>query len=90
MIDLGVKDTAAYRIIRQLIDHAWGQDIELNDSEVISLCKNFNTNGGTWKGIMNSDTECIQNLEKTIDSFISSRIASRSAIKIIGNLSGIV
>lgn len=85
MTDLGVKSTAAYRVIRQIVDHSWGSDEEFNSEEVILICKTFSDTGGTWIGIMAGDVSCIQKLEEVINSHIENRTVSRAASRIISS-----
>jgi len=83
MKDLDVKDTAAYRIIRQVVDHTWGSDEKLDDDEVVSLCRDFKDLGGTWRGIMDGDMGCVKALENAIDAHIRFRMLSRAASKLV-------
>jgi len=88
MKDLDVKDTAAYRVIRQVVDHTWGSDEDLDDKEIVSLCHDFKELGGTWKGIMDGDMECVKALEDAIDSHIRFRMLSKAASVLVGGRLG--
>lgn len=88
MKDLGVKDTAAYRVIRQVVDHTWGPDEKLDDEEIVSLCRDFRELGGTWRGIMDGDMRCVKALENAIDAHIRFRMLSKAASVLAGDGSG--
>lgn len=85
MKELGVKDTAAYRVIRQVVDHTWGSDEKLDDDEVVSLCRDFRELGGTWRGIMDGDMKCVKALEDAIDAHIRFRMLSKAASALVGD-----
>ena len=80
---LGVKDTAAHRIIRQVTDHTWGPDEKLDDTEVVRVCRSFRDLGGTWEALMAGDVDEIAKLEAAIDALVQGRnlrtMASRVA-----------
>lgn len=73
MDKLGVKDTAAYRIIRQITDHVWGSDVELSDRDVSLICASFYGKGGSWERLMAGDIGCIAKLEHSIDELVGTR-----------------
>jgi len=75
MDDLGLKDTIAWRIIRQVVDHTWG-DEEFDDEEFLELCVNFVKNGGSWQALMDGDMDSVKALENSIDSFMKERSKS--------------
>jgi hypothetical protein len=71
MDKIGIRDTTAYRIIRQIIDHTWGSDIELEDPEIINICQSFHRLGGSWEQLMNGDISNFTYLEQSIDTLIA-------------------
>ncbi len=67
---LGIQDTTAYRIIRQVTDHTWGSDTDLSDSEVRDICVSFYEGGGSWEDLMAGSMDCVAALERSIDSLV--------------------
>jgi hypothetical protein len=72
MKNLGLKDTAAWRIVRQVVDHTWG-DEELEDEAFLKICLLFVKNGGSWQNLMGGDMDSIKALEDSIDSFMKEK-----------------
>jgi len=79
MKELGVKDTAAFRVIRQVVDHTWSPDEEVSDEDVVSVCRDFHKRGGSWRGLLAGDVRDFQVLEETIESLLELRQLSRMA-----------
>lgn len=72
-MEAGVKDTVAYRIIRQVTDHTWGSEFDLSDEDVVFICRSFSASGGLWESLLGGDLKCVGVLEKCIDSLIAPR-----------------
>jgi hypothetical protein len=72
-MEFGVKDTAAYRIIRQITDHTWGSDVDYSDEDVVSLCRGFSRRGGSWESLMSGDMGSIVHLEAAIDDMVGAK-----------------
>lgn len=72
-MNAGVKDTAAYRIIRQITDHTWGSDVDYSDEDVVMLCRGFSRRGGSWEALMSGDMGSIVHLEAAIDDMVGVR-----------------
>jgi hypothetical protein len=68
---LGVKDTSAWRIVRQLINHSWGADQELDENEFLNICSNFYHNGGSWELLLDGDMSHVSILETCIEASIN-------------------
>lgn len=83
-MESGVKDTAAYRIVRQVTDHTWGSDAKLDDAEVLRILDGFQARGGSWERLMAGDMKCVKALEESIDSFMNIRNVIRAASVISG------
>lgn len=75
----GVKDTAAYRVTRQITDHTWGPDEQLSNKDFVKIYKSFCASGGSWERLMAGDMSCVAKLEESIDDFIDSRNSSKIA-----------
>jgi hypothetical protein len=81
--DSGIKDTTAYKIIRQITDHIWGSDEKYEDSDVVAICRIFTSRNGSWESLMGGsmkDTIC---LEESIEAFVKYRKTSSIASRLI-------
>lgn len=82
----GITDTAAYRVIRQVIDHVFDPDISVEEEDVIGICDIFRDLEGSWEQLMDGDSTEYQKLENAIESRlnckalakVARRLASRS------------
>ena len=72
-MDAGVKDTAAYRVIRQITDHTWGSETDLSDQDVVTLCRSFWSRGGSWEALFGGDMASVVHLEGAIDDLVGPR-----------------
>ncbi len=72
-MDAGVKDTAAYRIIRQITDHVWGSETDLDDDDVVGVCLSFWRRGGSWESLLSGDMRSFGHLEEAIDELVGPR-----------------
>ena len=86
MEDAGIKQTTAYRVIRQVIDHTWGSDEELDDSDIVTVCKNFRDQKGSWKNLLDGEVESFNKLEKALTVFFHNREIYKIAYKIAFDL----
>lgn len=68
----GIKDTTAYSIIREMIDHLFNTDKDLENEDVLWICKAFQESGGSWERIVRGSTGDMTVLEKIIDIFLQS------------------
>jgi hypothetical protein len=82
MEDLGPKDTAAHRVIRQMVDHTWGPDEKISDQDLVLICRSFRDRGGSWKGLMDGDISFVTMLEDAIDSLVNGRNLARMAVRL--------
>jgi hypothetical protein len=73
MESAGVKDTTAYKIVRQIADHIYGSDEKLSNSDFISIYHNFVESGGSWEGLINGDMGSVKILEDSLAAFIDER-----------------
>lgn len=73
MEDLGLQDTFAYRIIKQIMDHTWSDESKLSDTEVIYVYHRFSNGGGSWQKLMDGSIEEIKTLEDAIKDLLNVR-----------------
>lgn len=85
MDDAGVKDTTAYRISRQIMDHIYGEDEEMSDADFVGVYKDFHRRGGSWQALMGGDMRSVKVIEDSIEALVKSRglgaIAARVAAR---------
>ena len=48
----GIKDTTAYIITRQVMDHVYGDDEKLSSEDFVVIFKIYLGRGGSWEGLM--------------------------------------
>lgn len=77
-----IKDTAAWRITRQLVDHIFGHDTDLSDDEFIFIYRVFLKRGGSWKELMDGNILIIILLEKLLEDYFKVR-AMKEALKVV-------
>ena len=80
------KDTTAWRVIEQVLKHVWGPGEELDDDEVLLVCKLFQKAKGSWKKIVEGDYEHIEILEECINNVLLSRKMEKIAARVSGNV----
>lgn len=78
-------DTAAFKIVRQMLDHAWGSDEELEDGDLLSILDSFRASGGLWQGVISGSTADIQKLDDVIGSYVQARSMALIASRVAGN-----
>lgn len=82
MEDLSPKDTAAHKVIRQIVDHTWGSDEKISDRDVVLICHSFHKRGGSWERLMAGDASSVTLLEDSIDSLVNGRNLARMASRL--------
>ena len=85
-MNVGLKDTAAWHVIEQLLEHVWGSDEDLDDEETLVVCKLFHKSGGKWRGIMDGDPRHVEILEECINNMLQARKFKKIALRISGNV----
>jgi len=65
------KETTAYRVIRQLIDHSWGVDVDVSSGLLTDICKTFYRLGGSWERLVDGDPKCFRILDSAINSHLN-------------------
>jgi hypothetical protein len=85
-VSAGIRDTAAWHVIEQILEHVWGLGEDLDDEEALAVCKLFWKAGGSWRGIMDGDQRHARILEESINDVISARKLQKIAHKISGNV----
>ena len=73
MKQLGIKDTAAYKIVRQITSHIYGQDTKLSEDDFVEIYKDFAENGGSWERLMAGDIRSVKIIEDILEEFINKR-----------------
>lgn len=86
MADSGIKDTTAYKIIRQMTDHIYGSDEKYEDSDIVAICRLFGKRQGSWEALMGGSMDDAVRLEDAIGSVIKYRRGEIVAAKIATSL----
>jgi hypothetical protein len=85
MKEPGIKDTTAFKIVRQITDHVYGPETKISDEDFVHIFHDYGTRGGSWERLMDGDMGCVKIVEDAIDSFVKGRqtasIAARVAAK---------
>lgn len=68
---MSVKDTTAYAVVEQIIDHNWTAKHKLADDEFLSLCLAFEKSNGSWSGLMDGDIGQVVKLTTLIEDLIN-------------------
>lgn len=82
MKEPGVKDTTAYKIVRQITDHVYGPDTKLSNEDFVRIFHDYASRGGSWERLMNGDMGCVKIIEDSIDIFIKNRRVASIATKV--------
>lgn len=86
----GVKDTTAYTISRQIMDHIYGDDEEMSNEDFIGLYHDFHRRGGSWQALMDGDMRSVKIIEDALDCLVKSRGAGKIAARVASKFTGLV
>ena len=78
----GVKDTVAFKIVRQITDHVYGPDTKISNEDFVKIFHDYASRGGSWERLMNGDMGCVKIIEDTIDTFLETRRVASIASKV--------
>jgi hypothetical protein len=78
----GVKDTTAYLISRQIMDHIYGDDEEMSNKDFVGLYHDFLRRGGSWQRLMDGDMRSVKIIEDAIEHLVKSRGDGKIAVTI--------
>jgi len=84
----GVKDTTAYRIVRQIADHVYGPDEKISGKEFGEIYRSYLLGGGSWERLMDGDMGCVKIIEDVLESFMHGRSLKRIAFRVAFPKSG--
>ncbi len=74
MNEFGIKDTIAYKITRQILDHIYGSEEEMTVDHFVVIFKAYLSRGGTWEGILSGHIRCVQLLEQILGEFVDLKV----------------
>ncbi|OPZ37450.1 MAG: hypothetical protein BWY99_01869 [Synergistetes bacterium ADurb.BinA166] len=77
-----MKDTTAYKVVRQIVDHVHGPDEKVSDGEMIDIHRAFGQAGGSWEALMAGDMGSVEILEDVLDAFMQLRRAQKVASRV--------
>jgi len=78
----GVKDTTAYKIVRQVMDHVYGADEKISSKEFVDIYRSFLLKGGSWERLMDGDMGCVKMIEDVLEEFIEARKLKKIAFRV--------
>lgn len=81
--DVDVTDTTAFRITRQVMDHVYGEDEEMDERDFSFVHGQFRKAGGSWESIMAGSMADVGRLEGAIESLVNLRRISKIAFRIV-------
>jgi hypothetical protein len=81
--DDSVKQTVAFRIVRQSTDHVYGSDEKISPEEFLSIYRMFSGAGGSWEGLVKGDMKSVTLLEGALDRLIRWRNTMRMAARVV-------
>ena len=84
VMDAGIKDTTAYAISRQVMDHVYGEDEELSEQDFSYVSRDFKRRGGSWESLMAGDMRSVEALEAALESLVTMRRLMTIATRIAG------
>jgi len=85
-VSVGIRDTAAWHVMEQILKHVWGPNEELSDEEIVAVCKLFWKAEGSWREIMEGDPRHVGILEECVNNLLQARKIKKIALKISGNV----
>lgn len=80
-MDSTLKETTAWKVIDQILEHTWGVD-DIDSDIVISACRMFEKAGGSWKKAIQGDVTHLSILEDCIGNVIGSPKITNVAMKV--------
>jgi hypothetical protein len=83
-----VKNTVAFRIVRQIVDHVYGADEKISPEEFLNVYRIFNGAGGSWEGLIDGDMKSVAILEGALDRFIRFRNTMKIASRVAKSFDG--
>lgn len=78
----GVKDTTAYKIVRQIVDHVYGSDEKISGEDFVFVHHAYIADGGSWEKLMAGDMGCVKILEDVLERFVKDRRLKKIATKV--------
>lgn len=79
-----ITDTAAFRIARQVMDHVYGEDEELDEESFSYVHSQFRQSGGSWEGIVTGSMDDVGRLEDALASLVNLRRIAKIAFRVAG------
>ena len=78
MSKFDIKDTAAYKVVDQLVSHMYG-GAEWDGNDLVCVYRLFCRRKGSWEGVMNGDSKQFRVLEDAIGDYINYRDITKAA-----------
>jgi len=81
-MDLEIKNIAAYRVIKEILDNSWNLSKFPSDEEIYSAIGFFSKLGGSWKRLMDGDMDQVGILDIAMEAAFKDKISVKSVKKI--------
>ena len=69
MDESGLRDTIAYRIVRQILDHVY-PDQKMTNPEFMSIFRTFSDVGGSWEDLIVGSPKSYEMLMDVLKAFV--------------------
>lgn len=83
-MDVGIKNTTAYIISRQIMDHIYGENEELSEQDFSYVSSEFRRRAGSWESLTKGDMRSVKALEDSLASLVNTRQLVSIAARIAG------
>lgn len=80
--EVDVTDTTAFRIARQVMDHVYGEDEDLDERDFSYVHSQFRQSGGSWEGVMSGSMADVGRLEAALASLVNLRRIAKIAFRV--------
>ncbi len=70
MGEISVRDTISYKIVRQILDHVYGDMIDLTDEDFLDIYNSYMKSGGSWQELLSGSISRFDQLKGLIKSWV--------------------
>lgn len=81
-MDVNIKDIAAYRIIKEILDHSWKLPKFPSDKEIYNAISYFTKLGGSWEKLIRGNMDNISILEMAMEAAFKDKIDEKLVEKV--------
>lgn len=81
-MDIEINNIAAYRVIKEILDHSWNLPEFPTDKEIYTAISFFARLGGSWERLMAGDMNHISILEMAMEAAFKDKVDAKLAEKV--------